>query len=135
MEERQSTNMARSYHVDVVRSGSWWAISVPELPGVFSQARRLDQVEEMVREAIALYLDAPADEIGAIEIDVTPPESVGALLETVRMSTAEAERAITRATEARHEVARTLRNEGLPTRDIGALLGISHQRVSQILAN
>jgi hypothetical protein len=40
------------------RSGRWWAISVPELKGVHTQARRLDQAEAMAREAIALMLDA-----------------------------------------------------------------------------
>ncbi len=33
------------YTVRVRRSGAWWAIDVPELPGVYSQARRLDRVE------------------------------------------------------------------------------------------
>jgi predicted RNase H-like HicB family nuclease len=39
------------------RSGSWWAIGVRELKGVHTQARRLDQVAAMAREAIALMLD------------------------------------------------------------------------------
>ena len=56
------------YRVRAVRSGGWWAITVPELPGVFSQARRLDQVETMAREAIALMLDIDTNEIGRIEI-------------------------------------------------------------------
>ena len=34
----------RAYRVQAVRSGSWWAITVPGLPGVFSQEKRLDQV-------------------------------------------------------------------------------------------
>lgn len=36
------------------RSGGWWAITVGELPGVFSQARRRDEIEAMARDAIAL---------------------------------------------------------------------------------
>lgn len=43
------------------RSGSWWAVSVPELRGVHTQARRLDQAETMAREAIALLLEFPED--------------------------------------------------------------------------
>ncbi|SBT51113.1 type II toxin-antitoxin system HicB family antitoxin [Micromonospora auratinigra] len=46
-----------TYTASCVRSDGWWAISVPEVEGVFSQARRLDQVEAMAREAIALMLD------------------------------------------------------------------------------
>jgi predicted RNase H-like HicB family nuclease len=47
------------YAVEAVRVGKWWAISVPDLPGVLSQARRRDEVERMARDAIALYLDVP----------------------------------------------------------------------------
>jgi predicted RNase H-like HicB family nuclease len=39
------------------RAGHWWAISVPELKGVHTQARRLDQVAVIAEEAIALMLD------------------------------------------------------------------------------
>lgn len=49
------------YRVNVERAGSWWAISVPDLPGVFSQARRRDEVEDMARDVIALYLDVPGN--------------------------------------------------------------------------
>ena len=43
------------------RAGDWWAISVPELKGVHTQARRLSRVEAMARDAIALMLDVPPD--------------------------------------------------------------------------
>ncbi|MDG4771697.1 type II toxin-antitoxin system HicB family antitoxin [Solwaraspora sp. WMMD792] len=45
-----------TYSVVCRRVGNWWAISVPELKGVHTQARRLDQVAAMAREAIALLL-------------------------------------------------------------------------------
>ncbi len=48
-------------------AGAWWAITVAEMPGVFSQARRLDNVEHMARDAIALMLDVPPE---SFEIDV-----------------------------------------------------------------
>ena len=53
--------MRPTYTVNAERSGAWWAITVAELPGVFSQARRLDQIESMARDAIALWLDSPKD--------------------------------------------------------------------------
>ncbi|MEV0153045.1 type II toxin-antitoxin system HicB family antitoxin [Micromonospora sp. NPDC050686] len=46
-----------TFTAECVRSGGWWAITVPEIKGVFSQARHLDEVEAMAREAIALMLD------------------------------------------------------------------------------
>lgn len=35
-------------------SGGWWAIEVPEVQGLFTQARRLDQVPAAVLDAAAL---------------------------------------------------------------------------------
>ena len=42
------------HRVEVVQSGEWWAITVPSLRGVFSQARHLDEVP-----AAAHRLDTP----------------------------------------------------------------------------
>ena len=54
----------------VAREGDeWWGIQVRELDWVFSQARRLHDVEEAVRDAIAAYFDVPISEVGPIVID------------------------------------------------------------------
>lgn len=54
----------------VAREGDeWWGIQVRELDWVFSQARRLHDVEEAVRDAIAAYFDVSASEVGPIVID------------------------------------------------------------------
>lgn len=124
-----------SYRVGAVRSGNWWAITVPELSGVFSQARRLDQVEATAREAIAMMLDIDESAVGTIEVDVTPPAAVADLLEALKASVAAANEATQAAAEARREAARLLHEEGLPMRDVGELIGVSHQRVSQLLAS
>jgi len=62
-------DVKKTYTVAVHRSRGWWAIGVPELKGVHSQARRLDQVDGMAREAIALFLDVPPD---SFEVAVEP---------------------------------------------------------------
>ena len=49
------------YRVEIVRDDGCWVISVPELRGVFSEARRREDVEAMARDAVALYLDVPED--------------------------------------------------------------------------
>lgn len=124
-----------TYRVEAVRSGRWWAISVPSLSGVFSQAKRLDQVEVTAREAIAMMLDIDEIDVGPIEVDVTPPAPVVDLLERLHSSLSVAHEATEAAAEARREAAKILREEGLPIRDVGALLGVSHHRISQILAS
>lgn len=66
-----------NYHVVAERSGDWWAITVAELAGVFSQARHHEQVESMAREAIALMLDIGESDVGPIEVDLVVPERAG----------------------------------------------------------
>jgi predicted RNase H-like HicB family nuclease len=121
------------YRVDVVRSGAWWAITVPELEGVFSQTKRLDQVEDAAREAISLMLEIEEDDVGSLDVVVTPPPGVADLLRAVETSVVVADEAARAAADTRREAVELLRAEGLPLRDVGALIGVSHQRVSQIL--
>ena len=123
------------HRVRAVRSGDWWAITVPALPGVFSQAKRLDQVEGMARAAIAMLLDITIDDVGRIETDIEPPEPAAGMIATMHAALATARTATEEAATARREAARLLRSAGLPMRDVGHLLGISHQRVSQILTD
>lgn len=42
--------------------------SVPTLPGCHTQARSIDQLMERMAEAIAVYLDAEADEPNTLEL-------------------------------------------------------------------
>ncbi len=65
--------------VDAVRSGEWWAIAVPSLRGVFSQARQIDEVPAAAREAIALMLDVDPAKVGPIDVHVQDPGGAGAL--------------------------------------------------------
>ncbi|QGX08819.1 hypothetical protein EEW87_17595 (plasmid) [Janibacter melonis] len=115
----------------VTRSGGWWAIEVPEVRGVFTQAKRLDQVAEIVADAVAVMKDVdPA----SVEVTIEP-----ALSENTRVDISEAQR-LSKAAEAamskasaqmRRAVAGALA-EGLTVRDVGILLDLSPQRVSQL---
>ena len=63
------------HRVEVVRSCDWWAITVPALRGVFSQARNLDELPAAAREAIAMMLDVDPAEVGPIDVRVQPLEA------------------------------------------------------------
>ncbi len=67
------------HRVEVVQSGEWWAIAVPSLRGVFSQARQLDEVPVAAREAIALMLDVDPADVGPIDVHVQDQGGAGAL--------------------------------------------------------
>ena len=63
--------MITTYKAEVTRAqkkgeGHWWMISVPEIDGV-TQARKLEEVEVMARDLIAITLDVELDEV-AVEI-------------------------------------------------------------------
>lgn len=124
---------AHRYVVEAERSGRWWALRVPELPGVFSQVRRLEQADAMVRDAIAAFLDIAT---GAIEVSVVVhlPDPLGPQVDEVlelRATLAADER---RYAELSRKVATGLVTEGgLTVRDAGRVLGITHQRVAQLV--
>jgi predicted RNase H-like HicB family nuclease len=109
----------------------WWAIRVAELPGIFSQAKRLDKVEDMARDAIALLLDIPPASFEVIVRERLSPEAEEAVAEAVRARAEAAERQRLASEKVRAAV-RALRDLGLPQRDIGRLLNVSHQRVGQL---
>ncbi|MST48894.1 hypothetical protein FYJ63_01265 [Mobiluncus holmesii] len=109
-----------------------WAISNEEL-GAYSQVSRLDQIEEEMREALAYLAGINENEI---EISIQPEldESVSTALEHL-IAARNAEQAATANTkEISANTVRLLRNQGYSMRDIGTLLGVSHQRVSQLAA-
>jgi hypothetical protein len=60
-----------TYQVTATRDGDWWSLVANDVDGreVASQARRLDQADAAIREAIALVLDADHD---AFDLDITP---------------------------------------------------------------
>jgi predicted RNase H-like HicB family nuclease len=122
-----------TYHAVTRRSGDWWAIEVPDLPGVFSQARRLDKVEGMARDAIAGVLDVdPGSFDVTVETDL--PDSLAASVRAALDARRDAEAARRDAdAKIRRIAALLVKEEHLSLRDAGRLLGISHQRVDQLL--
>ncbi|WP_163541284.1 type II toxin-antitoxin system HicB family antitoxin [Occultella kanbiaonis] len=112
------------------RTGEWWAVQVPEVPGVFTQAKRLEQVPDTVADAVATMLAVPAD---SVDVEVRPVLEQGLehLVRGAREAVAEATTAQERASTQMRLAVTTLRVR-LTTRDVAAVLGVTHQRVSQL---
>jgi predicted RNase H-like HicB family nuclease len=124
-----------AFEAHAVRSGDWWSVSVPGVDGAHTQARRLDQVEEAVRDALALLLDEAPD---TFEITVVPDldESQVTAIKGVSEARSELEQAKAEYLGQQRQVIDHLVNvEGLTIRDVGMILGISYQRVAQILSS
>ena len=123
----------KTYTARCQRSGDWWAISVPDLRGVHTQARRLEKAEAMVRDAIALFLDVPSDSFD-VRIEPVLPRDLQGKVGRARRVRGEAELLQREAAIASAEVAADLvRTAHLTVRDAGHVLGLSHQRITQLL--
>lgn len=130
--------MAKVYVARCVRSGNWWGVEIADangnhVKGGYTQARRLDRVEAMVREVISLLLDVPED---SFEVTLEPqlPADVLRGVEEARTRRQEAEQAQREAISAASRAAADLvKRERLTIRDAGLILGLSHQRIDQLL--
>ena len=115
----------------------WWVASVPRVPGCHTQGRTLAQARERLREALAVSLDdaaAGADLGDLIVPEIRLPKKVEIILATFKATREKAESTQARATEVSARAARILTGAwGVSLRDAADLLGLSHQRVAQIL--
>lgn len=114
------------------RSGKWWAVEVPEIDGLFTQAKRLDKVPYMVRDAAALLTGEPEDSfeiVVTVKMDGVLERAVEA---AVRAAALAAESQVQASALTRH-AAHTLTEEGMAVREVGTLLGLSPQRAQQLI--
>jgi len=120
------------YTVEARRSGGWWALSVPDLPGVHSQVRRLEQADKMIRDAIALAFDVSPDEINVYgPIPIVNPE-VDELLKTTRASRQQLAELRLRVDTLSRKLAHEMADEGIPVRDIAKTLDVSFQHAAKL---
>lgn len=115
------------------RSEGWWAVEIPEVDGAFTQAKRLDQVSAHAADAVAVLEGISTDrvEVEAVDYDLDDPAMTRDISEAKKLSR-DAQRAAENASTAMRAVVRKLRERGLSVRDVGTILQISPQRVSQL---
>jgi hypothetical protein len=122
----------REYKVEVERDGRWWMIHVPEIAQI-TQARRINEIEDMARSLIAISTDQPISDITVhvanICVDGVDVLEGAAQVTRLRNRAAEVEQeAVARASD----FAVRLTKADVPVRDIAALIHVSPQRVSQL---
>jgi predicted RNase H-like HicB family nuclease len=108
-----------------------WLVHIKTIPACHTYGRTLRQAETRIREALAAWLDRGPD---GLEIaSEWPPE-----LEDVASSVSQARRNAAASAQAAGtetaKAAKSLARMGLSRRDTAEVLGISHQRVQQLLA-
>ena len=110
------------------RSGNWWAVEVPEIPGLFTQARRLDQVDGMVRDAARML----GREVGMVTVDPKLSEEDERMIDELLAARREATEAGAKASRLTAGAVDALRGQGMTVRDVADIIGITPQRVSAL---
>lgn len=109
----------------------FWLIEIPQL-GKLTQARTIGEIEFMAADLASLVEDVDPDDV-EIDLTIQLPDDVREHLDKAEHARRVATEAnATAATEIR-TVARLLADWGTSQRDIGEILGVSHQRAHQLL--
>lgn len=130
--------MAKRYTVryEFDESGTWVA-TIPKLPGCLTQGRSIAQARRRIREALAAYtgdarMAKAAELVDDIDVRALGGQSAELIAE-LHHQRAELEALKGTVGRSMAQAARKLARAGLSVRDVGELLGLSHQRVQQVL--
>lgn len=121
----------KAYEVTARKSGDWWVLQATDSPGAISQVKKLADAN-IIREAIAWVDRVPESEI---EVHLVPhvDSEVDPLLEQYRALVVQSREIEVERSELQRRLARGLASHGVSYRDAGELLGISHQRIGQLV--
>ena len=120
----------KNYTVRATRWDHGWELDIEDVGG--TQSHTLNDAEDMVRDYIRLALDVAAD---AFDVTIIPDvgEDLVEKAQVAKEATAAAEQMRDAAARSAREVARRLSEKGLRGKEIAIILGVSNQRVSQLL--
>jgi predicted RNase H-like HicB family nuclease len=111
-------------------TGAWLA-RIPSIRGCHTYGRTLQQARTRLREALGLWIDRPEDAV--IGETIRLPADLRTAIQRSRRIRERAERENENAQEQTRAAAEALVEEGVSLRDAGELLGLSHQRVQQLV--
>ena len=123
-----------TYRAIAELDGDWWVVTVPDLRGVYTQGRTYEQARAMARDAIATMLGVAADRV-AVTMAVRLPGHAEDSIDEVAQARAARDAAAAAEQRTLRESARRLKAAGVKVVDAAALLGISKQRVYQLLTD
>lgn len=130
-----------TYEVNAGYDGTWWVFDVPALSSQINhqtitargQARRAGDVAHEARGLISMWTDTPEEDI-TLSVSYTLPERIGQAIDHARTQDTQASQAAREAAQARRFAARSLIEQGMSKTDAATVLGISRQRVQQLLS-
>jgi len=107
-----------------------WNVRIGGIEGCQTHGRSLRQAHGRIREALAVWLDRDPDDL-TIEDEL--PGDLAAIAGQAREARGQAESAAIDARQVTLAAARRLDDMGISRRDAAALLGVSHQRIQQLV--
>lgn len=110
-----------------------WLAHIEEVPEVHTYGRTLPKAEAHLRDALALWLEASEEELTILPSYDLPSDAVDAIALASRWRL-QASQTDAQASRQTIRACLLLQEAGLSQRDIGGLLGLSHQRVHQLLS-
>ncbi len=109
-----------------------WVFQCAEFPGAVSQSRRLADAPLLMREAIAFVSGEPAEDIEVAVVPVLPDE-MAAQVREARAAVARLADQQRETADLSRSAARSLVGAGMTRADAAVVLGVSPQRVSQLI--
>lgn len=109
----------------------WWVASTPDVKGCHTQGRSIAQARQRFVEALGLFVDH-ASQVSLVE-DIRLPADARRAVDASTEARAKADEVQRRAVDSTQRAVTKLTEElALSVRDVGELLGLSHQRVQQL---
>lgn len=122
----------KTYKATVERRDRYWLVTVDGVG--MTQARNLREMPEMIQDLVATVLDVAPDSF-EVQWSIRLPDLVQEHLERAETLRKESKRAQSESAKELRLAAKTLREQNLPLRDIGQVLGVSYQRAHQLVSS
>jgi predicted RNase H-like HicB family nuclease len=125
---------SKTFRVQYTRDESgWWQAAVPDVQGCHTQGRTIEEARRRIRQALELFIDNAKNV--TLTDDVRMPKRVADVVKRYRAARQRAEREQQQASATARRAVKALAGGRLhlSRRDAGEVLGISAQRVQQLL--
>ena len=107
-----------------------WNVHIEGLVGCQTYGRSLRQAQSRIREALGVWLDREPE---SLSLRDELPTKMASLADRVMRAREQAEHAGSKAQRETIDAVKQLTDLGLSRRDAAELLGVSHQRIQQLL--
>lgn len=112
------------------READGWSVEIPEFSNLHLNAKRLDKVEALVKEAAKNY--GVTDNCDVVIKVIASMPGLICDMEAAQEKMKQAAKLQEEASQEIRNVVKLMREQGLTMRDIAVLLGVTPQRVAQL---